>query len=227
MLNIVLTTLIGASLFGPPDEATWKFAATSSGENFVWNSPSSITPDGSFYEMNYQVNEATVMVSYIGIDFGPISVLDMFPEDIINTWRASEGPAPLDFGWIEVVAPDDQDPPAIAFDWIVEIDEKGQVEFRMENVFAGQAEYNLGWPWGTVTVNVESGTLYADLWVAKVPTPCYADVNGDNLVNVTDLLAVISDWGYCYECVSDTNYDSYVDVTDLLYIINAWGPCGK
>ena len=53
MLNIVLTTLIGASLFGPPDEATWKFAATSSGENFVWNSPSSITSDGSFYEMNY------------------------------------------------------------------------------------------------------------------------------------------------------------------------------
>ena len=167
------------------------------------------------------------MVSYIGIDFGPISVLDMFPEDVINTWRASEGPAPLDFGWIEVVAPDGQDPPAIAYDWIVEINEKGQVEFRMENVLAGLAEYDLGWPWGTVTVNVESGTLYADLWVAKVPTPCYADVNSDNLVNVSDLLAVISDWGYCFECVSDTNYDSYVDVTDLLYIINTWGPCGK
>ncbi len=227
MFNVVLTTLVGAALFGPPDEVTWKFSATSSGENFQWSSPSLITSDGSYYEMNYHVNEATVMVSYIGIDFGPISVLDMLPEDIIDTWRAAEGPTPLDFGWIEVVAPEDQNPPAIAYDWIVEINEKGQVLFSMENVLAGQYEYNLGWPWGVVTVNVESGTIYADLSVAKVSTPCYGDINQDNIVNVTDLLGVISDWGYCYDCVSDTNNDSYLDVTDLLYIINTWGPCSK
>ncbi len=227
MLELILTTLIGSALAGPPDGDTWQFTATSGGENFAWNSPTSIVPDGSYYEMNYHVIEATVMVSYIGIDFGPISVLDMLPEDVIDTWRSAEGPAALDFGWIEVVAPEDQDPPSIAYDWIVELNEKGQVRFRMENVFAGQAEYDLGWPWGSVTVNVESGSILADLWVSKVPTPCYADINDDNMVNVSDLLAVISDWGYCHECVSDTNNDSYVDVTDLLYIINAWGPCEK
>lgn len=222
-----ITCLIGSFFIGPPDGDVWQLTATSSGEDVVWNSPTSIASDGDFYEMNFHVVEATVMVSYIGIDFGPISVLDMFPEDVLDTWRAAEGPAPLDFGWIEVVAPEGADPPAIAYDWIVDLSEKGQVSYRMENVYAGQAEYDLGWPWGSVTVNVESGTITADLWTSKVPTPCYGDVNDDGMVNVSDVLEVIGNWGYCHECPADTNNDSYVDVADLLYIVGEWGPCGK
>ena len=224
---LTMTCLVSAAFFGPSDGDTWQFQATSSGENFVWNSPNSITPSGNFYEMNYHITEVTVMVSYIGIDFGPISVLDMLPVDVIDTWRSSTGPAPLDFGWTEVVAPEDQDPPSISFDWIVEMNEKGQVQYRMENVYAGQADYDLGWPWGTVTVNIESGTIYADLWVSKVSPPCYGDVNGDNMVNVSDLLEVIANWGYCHECPADTNNDSEIDVTDLLLIVGEWGPCSK
>ena len=54
---------------------------------------------------------------------------------------------------------------------------------------------------------------------------CSGDINGDNVVNVLDLLAVIDDWGECASCNADTNDDGYVNVTDLLAIVEAWGAC--
>ncbi len=57
---------------------------------------------------------------------------------------------------------------------------------------------------------------------------CVADINDDNVVNVTDLLAIIGDWGACATtggCDTDINLDSQINVTDLLAVIDAWGPC--
>ena len=60
---------------------------------------------------------------------------------------------------------------------------------------------------------------------ANVPTPCLADLNTDQTVNVDDLLAVINAWGACANCAADINNDNTVNVDDLLAVINAWGPC--
>jgi hypothetical protein len=59
------------------------------------------------------------------------------------------------------------------------------------------------------------------------------DVNGDAVVNVSDLLAVVSAWGACpapplvppvpNRCLTDFNADGQVDVTDLLTVIANWG----
>ena len=57
---------------------------------------------------------------------------------------------------------------------------------------------------------------------------CVADISpagGDLVVNIDDLLAVISAWGPCASCVADINGDGQVNLDDLLAIINAWGPC--
>lgn len=61
---------------------------------------------------------------------------------------------------------------------------------------------------------------------------CAADVappvTGDNLVNVSDLLSVISQWGPCISCASDfvpAHGNQQVNVSDLLGVISAWGPC--
>ena len=224
-ISIVL--LSGSALIGPPDQDMWTFAATSSGENFSWTSPNPITATGTDYEMLYTITEATVMVSYIGIEFGPNDVMDMITEDLINTWRSSPGPAPLDFGWIHISAPANQDPPALSFDWRVELDGKGNVIYRMENLFFGQSEYDLGWPWGSVLVNLESGTIVADLGVASVDTPCYADITQDGIVDVSDILEVISGWGYCLDCPADINQDDLINIIDLLEIVSSWGPCPR
>ena len=56
------------------------------------------------------------------------------------------------------------------------------------------------------------------------PDPCPADINGDNVVDVLDLLAVLAAWGAAGG-PEDINGDGIVDVLDLLALLGAWGPC--
>jgi len=65
-----------------------------------------------------------------------------------------------------------------------------------------------------------------------VPPPCTSDIaplNGNGVVDVDDLLAVINNWGKCpippASCIADITGDDVVDVDDLLAVINGWGPC--
>ncbi len=73
--------------------------------------------------------------------------------------------------------------------------------------------------------NLLDALIRADLGGGP-PPPCPPDINGDGVVNVTDLLAVIGAWGACPPpCPPDVNNDGNVNVTDLLAVIGAWGPC--
>ncbi len=56
---------------------------------------------------------------------------------------------------------------------------------------------------------------------------CSGDVNGDNKVDVNDLLRVILDWGDCpsTDCPSDLNLDGMVGLDDLLIVVKSWGNC--
>ena len=63
-------------------------------------------------------------------------------------------------------------------------------------------------------------------WIVQVTAPsCPEDINGDDVVDVTDLLEIIDSWGTCTTCDADINADGIVDVTDLLMVIDAWGAC--
>ena len=55
-------------------------------------------------------------------------------------------------------------------------------------------------------------------------TPCQGDLTGDGLVNVNDLLQVITAWGGPGPA-GDANHDGVVDVNDMLLIIVSWGAC--
>ncbi len=48
------------------------------------------------------------------------------------------------------------------------------------------------------------------------------DVNGDETVNVTDLLDVLSAWGTCAQCPADLTGDGVVNVLDLLEVLRNW-----
>jgi len=51
-----------------------------------------------------------------------------------------------------------------------------------------------------------------------------ADLNCDGIVNVTDLLILLSAWGPCGDpCPADLNGDNTVNVTDLLALLQSWG----
>ena len=50
----------------------------------------------------------------------------------------------------------------------------------------------------------------------------FADIDGDGMVNVTDLLAIMDAWGSCTGCPADLTGDGLVNVTDLLEVIGNW-----
>ena len=54
---------------------------------------------------------------------------------------------------------------------------------------------------------------------------CFGDINGDQILNITDILAIIDSWGVCEGCTADINADGLVNITDLLFIVGNWGPC--
>jgi len=54
--------------------------------------------------------------------------------------------------------------------------------------------------------------------------PCTADINGDSVVNVSDLLEIIGVWGTS-DPAADINGDGVVNVIDLLEVIGSWGVC--
>jgi len=54
---------------------------------------------------------------------------------------------------------------------------------------------------------------------------CPADITGDGVVDVLDLLELLGSWGYCPGCPADITGDGVVDVLDLLEVLAAWGAC--
>ncbi|MDP7009353.1 MAG: di-heme oxidoredictase family protein [Phycisphaerales bacterium] len=61
--------------------------------------------------------------------------------------------------------------------------------------------------------------------VPDVCQTCLGDLDGDNILGVSEILIMIDAWGACTNCAADINGDGVVDVTDLLYIVGNWGPC--
>jgi hypothetical protein len=53
---------------------------------------------------------------------------------------------------------------------------------------------------------------------------CLGDTNDDSVVNVSDLLLVIDQWG-AGSGSGDVNDDGLVNVNDVLMIVGNWGPC--
>ena len=52
--------------------------------------------------------------------------------------------------------------------------------------------------------------------------PCIADLSGDGIVNVPDILAIIGAWGTPN---ADITGDNITNVSDLLVVIGEFGPC--
>ncbi len=84
------------------------------------------------------------------------------------------------------------------------------------------AEYNSGYC--AMWQDKRDGNI--DLYMRNylVTSPCPADITGDGVVDVLDLLAVLSAWG-AGGGDEDITGDGLVDVLDLLEVLSAWGPC--
>ena len=70
----------------------------------------------------------------------------------------------------------------------------------------------------------DNGSRSGSAYIFDIDGPDCPDINGDGYINVSDLLAVIDQWGLT-NSPADINGDGIVDVSDLLILIAAWGPC--
>jgi hypothetical protein len=60
--------------------------------------------------------------------------------------------------------------------------------------------------------------------IRAVPTPEPADLDGDGLVDNSDLFQLLGAWGPCPDCPEDLNGDDDVNADDLFQLLGAWGP---
>jgi len=66
---------------------------------------------------------------------------------------------------------------------------------------------------------------YAELFIGMTEDcGCLADIDEDEVINVNDLLIIISEWGST-NSPADISTNGIVDVSDLLIVIDNWGPC--
>ena len=79
-------------------------------------------------------------------------------------------------------------------------------------------------PWNIDIQTGENGALGVACFGFGGGT-CPEDINGDGVVDVLDLLALLAAWGNPGG-PEDINGDGVVDVLDLLMLLAAWGPCG-
>jgi hypothetical protein len=95
---------------------------------------------------------------------------------------------------------------------------------------SGMVPVGSNWPYISVTVAEHGEPACYDIRLGVIARPLHADINGDGLVGIDDLLEVINQWGDCpkapAECVADITPepvgDRRVDVDDLLLIIANW-----
>ena len=66
-------------------------------------------------------------------------------------------------------------------------------------------------------------TDYGDSFFEIIGGTVLGDVTGDGLINVTDILVVMANWGPCVgNCPTDLNNDGQTNVSDLLIVISNW-----
>jgi hypothetical protein len=108
----------------------------------------------------------------------------------------------------------------------------GQLTFGFDTTALATGNYNASVIINTSDENIPgqaASQLNLTLSVAMGEAQmCVADVTGNGLVDVDDLLIIINAWGACAnpkDCPADVTANGAVDVDDLLTIINAWGVC--
>jgi hypothetical protein len=82
---------------------------------------------------------------------------------------------------------------------------------------------------GSEDLIVLQGDQVRILSVTIVPLPpCPADIvpsGGNHVVDIDDLVLVITSWGATGSSPGDANHNGIVNIDDLVAVITSWGPC--
>ncbi|MEE2912421.1 MAG: M14 family zinc carboxypeptidase, partial [Planctomycetota bacterium] len=99
------------------------------------------------------------------------------------------------------------------------------VVYDISEIVGGQQGVQIRWTMGTTDSAWQySGWNIDDIEIlASSENGVLGDTNCDGVVNITDILAIISIWGECNGvCSEDIVPDGSIDVSDLLQVIGNW-----
>lgn len=224
-VNVMLDLLIvGCLLTSSTDTESWPWNMTTSGGDAYWESPGVIRTDAESYYMEQTVETAWATIEYLGLQFGPIDASDQIPSDFYND--TTDGPCPTSFGTEWYITPEPPAAVTISFDTTSNLFETGQCSVLIHNVTLGTADYDLGWPFGTVTVTLLEIEYQGSINMTAIGGSCLGDVDDSGDVGANDLLAILADWGDCGDtCTGDANDDGVANVEYILLVIGAFGDC--
>ncbi len=70
---------------------------------------------------------------------------------------------------------------------------------------------------------VNTSSVFSVGWLFPEVDAVLGDITGDGVIDVSDILALIGNWGPCTgECPADLNGDGVVGVTDILLLLSYW-----
>ena len=205
------------------DTETWNFSLDSTGQDVHYTSPTAVCYSAPMYRGAYQLSSVEVWVSYSIFQFGPFDVTNEIPEEYLEGEGDFAGPPPFDVFNDHVQYPEPPEPTTLAADIHIWIDGTGHGRADVTDVYLGSAEYDLGAPFGVVTVQLQrvrvSGIIEA---TPLVP----ADLNGDGQVDIGDLATLLGNYGLTSGAVyeqGDIDGDGDIDLSDLAALLANYG----
>ncbi|MGQ0552615.1 MAG: hypothetical protein ACT4PU_05295 [Planctomycetota bacterium] len=146
-------------------QSTWNFDITTTGQDVSWLSPTSVDPSATLYSTEYAVTLLEVKVTWLGIPFGPIDATDQIPPEFAAGTGALPGPAPIALLDQPVAFPEPPEPQAFAATLSIGLDGAGFGFASATNVVLGTLQVNLGFPFGTQTVQITSIRMAGSLTI--------------------------------------------------------------
>ena len=157
---LLCCTMLAGLAFASPIAAqagqTWSFDETTTGQDIAWSSPSAVNPAAALFNTTTVLTAVDVGISWSGIPFGTVAVLDQIPPEQQTIVGAIPGPAPVVLSQQSVVFPLPPQPIAVGADISVSLDAGGAGHLDATNVVLGTIDVDLGFPIGVATVNITS-----------------------------------------------------------------------
>lgn len=198
-----------------------------------------------FNALTYQENTAYSTQGQIGKNIRTtyaIDLLDGAQRDVSNNVDLGFDPQPFAIGTTDAVGAGQLVPSGSVFTFDIDVSDphihaylqtsldQGIAHFMVASLFPASEDFTGSFPQFYCKEHplVMKGIADAsglEMTVVLNGGGIVGDLNNDGVVNVADMLILLSQWGQCGEgnCPADLNGDGTVDVSDLLILLSNWG----
>lgn len=206
---LALPLVIGSGVRAD-EPVTWTFNEETEGEDVLWTSPTAVDPSADLFRGSWQLTGVWVTIEVLGEPL-EVEVTDEVPAEYRVGTELVEGPAPIVLFDDFVVVPEPPEDPAIEANLSIGLDTEGFGYVNATDIVLGTYDT------GIFVVDIIAFRVAGSITIKADP----ADINGDGVVDVGDLLDLLAAWGED-DADADIDGNGVVDVSDLLVLLGAW-----